>query len=952
MEIKKTLSLFILLAHYFILNGQHVYEISSQYPVHDLEEHLLIIAESDENITALEILNKPEDSFKKRDQFPKYLDPLKQYWGKVSIKSRDSLNNWSLNFEDRWLGTPAWTKSNGKVDVYGFISDSLIFHKKTGVLYANSERDVDAHWVLNKVSLTGFPIDTVVQLAVRIESTDFGYPPYFNLTARSPDQAYYHQIYNYNDSFNIFMFGVTLIIFLYHLLQYIYLRDKVILWFTIWLFFITITHAMAIGLIIGSLTQYRFIFHMVFANAVFYSFWFFGRSFINSKEKFPWIDRFILLLTLVIIIEIVLVVLYVLVFEAEVVFSQIGIHYQMMFLYSVCGLILSVILCFKKDQFARYFGVGSIIGSFLFIVGALWSMAIISIPFNFLDPYGTAMFLQIIIYSFGIAYRKQVLDKELQKEILAAQETYAEMKRIKDLDEIKTRFFANISHEFKTPLTLIKGPLKRALKTRDSSQESISLSKKSLDVITSNTDRLQNLIDQLLELSKIESGAIYLQLKAGKLISFLKSKVELFEGMAERKKISLRCSYPEEFDGAIYDEDKLEKIVSNLLSNAIKFTPEGGTVMVTINHDNRFLTLEISDSGKGIDASEIERIFDRFYRGESNEATGTGIGLSLTKEMVDLHGGKINVTSTKNVGTKFKVVLPVTIGDLPRTNNLSMIEDKVITETKSEIPIAQSIHDENLKQEESQDKPVVLIVEDNLDLIDFIEEILEGQYFILKAENGQVGEEIAMEKIPDVIISDVMMPKKNGYELCHALKTNEKTNHIPVVMLTAKGEQEHKMEGLQQGANAYLTKPFDDDELVITLKNLIESRDNLWQHFKSMDMFLVNEMDIHSLEDKFLQEVFQIIKENMDNENFKVDDIANKVGFSRSQLHRKLKALLDKSANQLIVEIRMNEAYRLLKNKADTVSQVAYSVGYSNLSYFTKRFKEKFGVLPSMVEIE
>ena len=253
-------------------------------------------------------------------------------------------------------------------------------------------------------------------------------------------------------------------------------------------------------------------------------------------------------------------------------------------------------------------------------------------------------------------------------------------------------------------------------------------------------------------------------------------------------------------------------------------------------------------------------------------------------------------------------------------------------------------------KEEVHEKPVVLIVEDNKELIDFIEEILTEDYDILKAEDGEAGEAVALEKIPDIIISDVMMPRKNGYELCRDLNANEKTNHITVIMLTAKGEHEHKMEGLQQGANAYLTKPFDDEELTLTIKNLMESRDNLWQHFKSMDMFLINEMDINTLEDKFLQDVFQIIKDNMDNENFKVDDIAQQVGFSRSQLHRKLKALLDKSANQLIVEIRMNEAYRLLKNKADTVSQVAYSVGYSNLSYFTKRFKEKYGVLPSMVD--
>ena len=950
MNSKKLISLLFIFFYCFNINGQDVYEISVKFPVHNLERHLLIYEENENENSPLDILKKPNYEFKKRDQFPRNLNPDKHYWGKISLQTQDSLLNWYLNFEDRWIGPPAWNKSNGKVDVYGFVNDNLIFHKKTGVNYSPQERDVKSSWVLNKVSLSELPVNTTVDFVIHIVGNDFGMPPYFNLTARSPDQRYYHKIYHFNDSFNIFMFGVTFIIFLYHLLQYLYLKDKVILWFTTWLFFVMITHAMAIGLIIGKISQYRLIFWLLFANGIFYTFWYFGRSFINSKTKFPKTDLAIIIFTSLVVLEIFAILIYIVFFNGKARFGMIGIHFEMMLFYTICSSIISIILCFKKDLFARYFGIGSVIGSLFLIIGNLWSLGIIGFPLNFMDPYATGMFLQIVIYSFGIAYRKQVLDKTFQKEILAAQETKAEIERIKDLDEIKTRFFANISHEFKTPLTLIKGPLKRAIKSMHSDEDSISLSKKSLDVITNNTERLQKLIDQLLELSKIESGAIYLQLKHGKLISFLRSKVELFEGMAERKNISLRCSYPEEFDQAVYDEDKLEKIVSNLLSNAIKFTPKGGSVTVAINHDNRFLTMEITDSGKGIDETEISKIFDRFYRGESNEATGTGIGLSLTKEMVDLHGGKINVSSTKKVGTKFKVVLPITIKDLPRTNNLAILEEDTMAEKESGIPMSESIHDENLTKEENHDKPVVLIVEDNRELIDFIEEILEGQYSILKAEDGQVGEEIALEKIPDVVISDVMMPKKNGYELCHALKSNDKTNHIPVIMLTAKGEQEHKMEGLQQGANAYLTKPFDDDELIITIKNLIESRDNLWQHFKSMDMFLVNEMDINTLEDKFLQEVFQIIKENMDNENFKVDDIAYKVGFSRSQLHRKLKALLDKSANQLIVEIRMNEAYRLLKSRANTVSQVAYSVGYSNLSYFTKRFKEKFGVLPSMVE--
>ena len=222
-------------------------------------------------------------------------------------------------------------------------------------------------------------------------------------------------------------------------------------------------------------------------------------------------------------------------------------------------------------------------------------------------------------------------------------------------------------------------------------------------------------------------------------------------------------------------------------------------------------------------------------------------------------------------------------------------------------------------------------------------------YAIINAEDGVIGEQLAFEHTPDIIITDVMMPKKDGYTLCHSLKSNSKTSHIPIIMLTAKAGTANKIGGLTQGADAYLTKPFNEKELLLRMKNLIDARKKLWDHFKSMDMLLVDDIDVSTVEDKFLQDVFQTIKENIDNDKFGVENIARKVGFSRSQLHRKLKALSGKSANQLITEIRLNKAHKMLKSKTGSVSEIAYSVGYTNLSYFAKSFKEKFGLLPSKV---
>ena len=417
--------------------------------------------------------------------------------------------------------------------------------------------------------------------------------------------------------------------------------------------------------------------------------------------------------------------------------------------------------------------------------------------------------------------------------------------------------------------------------------------------------------------------------------------------MAERQNISLNTHFSDELDTAYFDKDKLEKIVNNLLSNAFKYTPQGEAVSVNVSHSPQNLLLEISDTGNGMNKKEINRIFDRFYRVEGTEAKGSGIGLALTKELVTLHNGQISVHSEKNRGTTFKVRLPITLEGLPKSIRLD-------SEAVDEKPLEKEINHSTPKTNGSSvalktNEKVVLLVEDNQDLQHFIADILMPHYKVLTANDGLQGERMAFEHIPDLVISDVMMPKKDGYELCSALKHNVKTSHVPIIMLTAKAGQSSKMAGLTQGADAYLTKPFDADELLLRSKNLIAARKKIWEHFKSLDISAVGDLNLSSVGDKFLQKVVKIINENIDNELLSVEDIASKVGFSRAQLHRKLKALTNKSTGQLINEIRLNNAKTMLVKKVGSVSEIAYSVGYSNMSYFTKSFKEKFGVLPSKV---
>ncbi len=932
-----------------LLSAQEVYELDPKYPVHDLDPYLQVYADSSDQFSATQLLNDDTLPYTLGDELPNLLKTNLTYWGKLKLKVTEPLTGWTLHFEDKQIEIPAWGKSNGKVDVYAYANGRLLSHKKTGVEYPKTERDVRAHWVLNQINLEELPPYVPVTLLMRVEGNALGHPPYFNLSARNPDQQSYHQIYQFHNAFNIFMFGVTLIIFVYHLLQFFYVNDRVTLWFTIWLGFCMLTMAMAAGLLIGSFTKFRFAVWMLIANGIFYSFWFFGRAFTDSKRKFPVLDKFILGLAILISVEIVFVALYSVIFSPQTYFSGIGIHYNFIQLYVIASLAMSVILIFKKDIFAKYFGWGSIIGSIFLLIGTLWAMQIIT-PYlkNFIDPFATGMFLQIIFYSFAIAYRRQFLTKQSQKERIEWERSLAEINRMKDLDEVKTRFFANISHEFRTPLALIQGPFQQAEKqSQGRKDKSVQLSAKTFTLIKKNTKRLQTLVNQLLDLSKIESGNLNLKLSQGGLIQFLRTHVFSFESMAERKNINLNTHFSGEFEDAYYDQDKLEKIVNNLLSNAFKYTPHGGAVSVNVNLTDKNLSLEISDTGDGMHKKEIERIFDRFYRVEGTETKGSGIGLALTKELVAIHNGQINVHSEKGRGTTFKVRLPINLENLPEAIHIERDSMTPLEVEKTTIVTAE-VHNDKAITFQPHDE-VVLLVEDNQDLQSFIADILAPRYKILTANDGAQGERMAFEHIPDLVISDVMMPKKDGYELCSALKNNTKTSHIPVMLLTAKAGQSNKMAGLTQGADTYLTKPFDADELLLRIKNLIEARKKIWEHFKSLDFSAIPDLNLSSVDDKFLQKVMKIIKENIDNELLSVEDIASKVGFSRAQLHRKLKALTNKSARQLVNEIRLKKAKTMLKQKVGSVSEVAYSVGFSNMSYFTKSFKEKFGVLPSKV---
>jgi len=549
----------------------------------------------------------------------------------------------------------------------------------------------------------------------------------------------------------------------------------------------------------------------------------------------------------------------------------------------------------------------------------------------------------LFIYAI-VHWRSRQLKKEKQKLEQLIEEKTSEIQQqaeqLKELDQVKSQFFANISHEFRTPLTLVLGPLENRLPQKE--QPKLH----ELQIMHRNAKRLERLINQLLDLSRIESGKLQLQPQNGDIIAFLKALSSSFSSHAEQRDIEFQLNFPKEGLDCSFDPDKVEKIAYNLLSNAFKFTPDGGLVEVKVKKTEKEIFFEVKDSGQGIPADELPHIFDRFYRSSDarkKEQEGTGIGLALTKELVKLHRGQIHADSQIGRGSTFTVALPVVPAKSTEGKSIPAIPSQTgaIVEGKrgvvNPLPVVA----------EQEDRPILLVVEDNEDLRAYMANILSPQFRILEAGDGRQGFDLAKSKVPDLIISDLMMPEMDGIELCSQLKTDETTSHIPVILLTARANRESKLEGLSTGADDYLIKPFNAEELKVRVKNLIDQRKLLQQRFSKTVVLKPRDIAINSMDEVFLEKVMAIIEKNMDNADFSVEDFQKAIGMSRMQLHRKLKALTNHSTTEFIRIQRLKRAASLLEQNGGNVSEVCYQVGFNSLSYFTKMFKEQFGVTPS-----
>ncbi|HKK12853.1 MAG TPA: ATP-binding protein [Flavobacteriaceae bacterium] len=521
---------------------------------------------------------------------------------------------------------------------------------------------------------------------------------------------------------------------------------------------------------------------------------------------------------------------------------------------------------------------------------------------------------------------------------LFEQMEHRETQRQKELNDVKTRLYTNITHEFRTPLTVILG-LADAVKRNGNGSGKLYAK---ADTIIKNGKRLLQLVDQMLDLSKLESGNLTVNKIHGNIIPFLRYIFQLQESYAEEKNIQLSFHAESQSYELDFDPEKTTAIVSNLLSNAIKFTPVGGKVEMNVYTSDEDIYIVIKDTGIGIPAENLEKIFERFYQADdknTRKAGGAGIGLALTRELVNLLDGSIDVKSIPGTETIFTVKLPAT-SLLKSTKKEFLYSDTYEINGKN----GDTYEDFDINIGEKQQ---LLIVEDNQDVISYLRSCYQLDYDIQIATDGKEGYEVALNIIPDIIISDVMMPEMDGFELCGKLKNDYRTSHIPIILLTAKADLPSRIEGLEQGADAYIVKPFNQQELLVRMRKLLELRKKLFSRYSNGNGLEYSPNPLIQKEDQFFKKLNDSIQKNLNDENFDIQVLCNEMAMSKSQLYRKFKALINMSAAKYIRKLRLKKAGQLLRNTSMNITEVSEEVGIKTLSTFSELFKTEFGQSPS-----
>jgi len=915
----------------------------------------------EEGETPLSIEDLTQNQLKDAKVLDLKADPIfkieahRNYWTRIQMNSKVALSP-SLLRLDRLGDCFPWEFTFKMINVYTLEGSNWVQSGRSGTIYSTSERDVSNKIFpsLLNVDLAEKPIDLWIQLSMA-ESCDIE----VDLGLVTTSYAQQPKAWSMRNITHNLLYGAIILLLVLSLFFYFWSREVIYIWFIIYLLFI---------LSAGIIHEYRnWTFKAFFSEhprfmvilrtfldlGRFLGVIQFARIYIDTKSKFPIVHK-ILGGSIIALSFLTVVGVLMRIFPSLLANAWFFIRPLVAFLGIASALGCLIYLLFSKDKLARFFCIGAIVPyaavlvSLLLINSGENSEEVDSSLYN-----GIGM---VFALTLALAYRFRLLTMRRWQLHSQLQVEQQEGKRLKELDTFKSRLYTNITHEFRTPLTVILG---MADQLKDASKERAA---QSIRLIESNGRQLLDLINQLLDLSKLENKSFQLQYQQGDIVPYLRYLTESFQTFTNSKNILLRFHSNLESLVMDYDAKQIQQIWRNLISNAVKFTPSGGTISIKLSLNKEItnnkisekddstqqLIIAIKDTGIGISEKDLPNIFDRFFQADNDQTKqgeGTGIGLAHCKELVKLMGGEISVQSVVEEGTTFTILLPIT--------NQAMVGEFKI-EQNGLAPIRSFSESEKKKvrangQKNKEDLPHLLIIEDNADVVIYLQNCLEDHYQLDIAYNGRIGIEKALENIPDLIVSDVMMPEKNGYEVCDTLKNDELTSHIPIILLTAKSDTESKIEGLKTGADAYLGKPFNREELLVRLEKLMELRKKLRARYAQIaevpaPITTAAPIDI---EDAFIQKARTIVNEQINNPDFNPIRLCRSLGMSQSQLYRKMKALTDSTPALFIRSIRLQKGMELLKTTDMTVSEIAYDVGFSDPSYFSRTFSEKFGSSPN-----
>lgn len=901
------------------------YTIKWNEPLQPLYNNFKIWFDTSGNVNINDILTGrvPATAFRDYDESLEF-DWYRVCWLKVTLHAPFSFKNYSIGLRNDFAGGPH--TGSGRTSAYIVKEGKVISHYEIG-----NQEPLSKKVIKTPVNAQAFPISLdsgqSVDIYIREYDQDFLYRN-TNFALLHPEIPIVNPKHK-QLSVWIYVFGVMSILFAFGLVFYFITRQQSFLWFAL----CALSHSfhalladprnLFVKWFMPEHSYYQYFLVQFFVVVNIILFLQFSRTFAKTSVISPWVDKLLLL-------NMGWGIFYAgfYFFDYNKAWSILTTFHWFFYITIPVLIIASIRLLLIKKFTSRCLGIAMLLLSLFQTMGLFWQNPGFYKLWD-INPWIAGPIVYMIIIFFGLAYNFRTAEKQKQ-----------EAERVKEIDKIKSRFFANISHEFRTPLTLMIGPLKQM----EQGQLDESSSKKYIKMMRHNGERLLHLINQMLDLSKLESGKLKLQVSKTDITGLLKATVYSFNSMAEQKQVNYHTHFPEHEIIGWIDKDKFQKIVTNLLSNAFKFTPENGSVSVAVENGDKRIRITVGDSGPGIPKEQLDKVFDRFYQVDGTEG-GTGIGLSLVKELVQLHKGQISVSSDTGRGASFRLSIPM-------AREFYSDEDVEVSgrETATVIAVPAAGYAEEEAKEAIRDSslPTVLVTEDNTDLQQFISDTIRKEFNVALAGNGKEGIEKALQLIPDLIVTDVMMPVMDGVAMTNELKHNEKTSHIPIIILTAKAASESKIEGLKTGADDYLVKPFDGDELIVRIKNLIEQRQKLRELFSQKVISITpDKAEVTSQENTFIEKVRNSITENIDNEFFSVVELANAVNMSRSQLHRKLKALTGSGPNDLIRNFRLERALDILQKGAGNVTEAAFMTGFSSPAYFSKCFSERYGYAPA-----